>query len=94
MKRNLNPSLAKAAALQYGDDAPKVVAKGQGELAKKIIDNAKKYDVSIFQNEALTNSLLDVEVGQQIPSELFAAVAEVFVWLMKSEEKTQLSGKL
>lgn len=93
MKKNLNPSLLKAAALKYSDDAPRVVAKGQGEVAKKILENAKKYDVSIFQNEALANSLLNVQVNQQIPEELFGAVAEVFVWLIKSEEKTQLSGK-
>jgi len=93
MKRQLNPSLLKAAALKYQDDAPKVVAKGQGEIAKKILENAKKFDVNVFQNAALANSLLDVEVGQQIPAELFQAVAEVFVWLIKSEEKTQISGK-
>lgn len=94
MKKNSNPSLAKAAALKYADDAPKVTARGSGELANKILENAKKYDVSVFKNEALANSLLNVDVGQQIPPELFAAVAEVFVWLIQSEEKTQLSGKL
>ncbi len=94
MKKALNPSLRKAAALKYQDDAPKVLAKGSGELAQKILDKAEKYDVSVFKNPALANSLLNVEVGNQIPPELFQAVAEVFVWLLKSEEKPQLSGKL
>jgi len=93
MKKNFNQSLLKAAAVKYADDAPSVVAKGGGEIAKKILENAKKYDIAVFQNEALANSLLSVDVGSQIPVELFEAVAEVFVWLIKSEEKVQLSGK-
>ena len=92
MKQNSDRSLLKAAALKYSDDAPKVVAKGKGYVAEKILENARKYDVNLFQNEALANSLMDVDVAQNIPPELFEAVAEVFVWLIKSEEKTQLSG--
>lgn len=80
----------KAAALKYDKGsgaAPKVVASGKGELAKKIIQKAKEFNVPIFANEALVNSLVDLEVDAQIPSELYQSVVEVFVWLMKNENK-------
>ena len=84
----------KAAALKYAmhrDNAPKVVAAGRGETALKIIERAKAFDVPLFQNEALADALLRQEIGSDIDPGLFQAVAEVFVWLMKTEEKVQLS---
>lgn len=80
----------KAAALKYDKEsgaAPKVVASGKGELAKKIIQKAEEFGVPIFANEALVNSLVDLEVDAQIPSELYQSVVEVFIWLMKNEKK-------
>jgi len=80
----------KAAALKYDKGsgaAPKVVASGKGELAQKIIQKAKEFNVPIFANEALVDSLVDLEVDAQIPSELYQSVVEVFVWLMKNENK-------
>jgi len=80
----------KAAALKYDKEsgsAPKVVATGKGELAKRIIQKANEFDVPIFANEALVNSLVDLEVDKQIPPELYQAIVEVFVWLMKNEKK-------
>jgi flagellar biosynthesis protein len=82
----------KAVALKYDKEsksAPTVVAKGSGEIAKKIIQKAEEFDVPIFQNEALANSLLSLDVDDQIPPNLYKAVAEVFVWLMQSEEKAK-----
>ena len=84
----------KAVALKYKayeDNAPKIIAKGKGEIAKKIIEKAKKYDVPMFQNEEIANMLLDVEVGEEVPAKMYNAVVEVFVWLYKLEEKAQLS---
>jgi len=84
----------KVVALKYQEDgasAPKVVAKGQGVIAEKIMEKAKEFDVPIFQNRALAESLLSLDTGEQIPPNLYKAVAEVFVWLMKSEKKAQIS---
>lgn len=84
----------KAAALRYNeaqDRAPKVVAKGVGRVAIRIIEKAKEFDVPIFQNEALANSLMGLEVDENIPPELYKAVVEVFIWLNKVEQKAQLS---
>ncbi len=91
MKKSTN---TKAVALKYkayADLAPKVVAKGKGELAKKIIEKAKEFDIPLFQNEELADMLLNVEVGEEIPSKMYEAVVEVFIWLYKLEEKAQLS---
>jgi len=84
----------KAAALKYAmheDNAPKIVAAGKGEIALKIIEKAKAYDVPLFQNPTLADALLEQKVGSEIDPRLFKAVAEVFVWLMKVEEEAQLS---
>lgn len=80
---------SKAVALKYEENlqkAPKVIAKGKGHLAEKIIKKAAELDVPIFQNEALASSLLSVEIDEQIPPALYQAVVEVFVWLMKNEQ--------
>jgi flagellar biosynthesis protein len=86
----------KAVALKYeegGKQAPKVVAKGKGEIAKKILQKADEFDIPIFKNEALANSLLNLDLDEQIPPNLYKAVAEVFVWLMSAEQKAELSRR-
>ena len=91
MKKFIN---TKAVALKYKayeDMAPKVVAKGRGELAERIIQKAKEFDVPLFQNEELADMLLNVEVGEEVPPKMYEAVVEVFIWLYKLEEKAELS---
>ncbi|WP_456380866.1 EscU/YscU/HrcU family type III secretion system export apparatus switch protein [Hydrogenimonas sp.] len=86
----------KAAALRYRrheDNAPKIVAAGRGEIALKIVEKAKAFDIPLFRNETLTDALLNQEIDSEIDPQLFQAVAEVFVWLMKAEESVQLSSK-
>jgi len=92
MKKSINTN--KAVALKYKayeENAPKVIAKGKGELAKKIIEKAKIYDIPLFQNETLADMLLNVEIGEEIPPKMYQAVVDVFIWLYKLEEKAQLS---
>ena len=84
----------KAVALKYQDDgqsAPVVIAKGKGAVAQKIMEKADEFNVPIFKNKALADSLLNLDLDEQIPPNLYKAVAEVFVWLMKSEKKAQMS---
>jgi flagellar biosynthesis protein len=87
--------MKKAIAMQYKAyeyNAPKVIAKGKGEIAKKIIQKAKEFDVNIFENAELTDMLMNVEINEEIPPELYKAVVEVFIWLHKTEDKAQMSG--
>jgi flagellar biosynthesis protein len=87
----MNPKAVAMKYKAYEDHAPKVIAKGSGEIAKKIIQKAKEFDVSIFQNAELTDMLMNVEINEEVPAELYKAVVEVFIWLHKTEQKAQLS---
>lgn len=87
--------IPKAAALAYNirkDNAPKVVASGVGEMARAIIKKAKAFDVPLFCNAALVESLLDVQVDSTIPPELYKSVVEVFMWLQDIESHAQMSS--
>lgn len=81
-----------AIALKYDrekDNAPRVVAKGLRLKAEKIRELAKEYGVPLMRNTTLAGALYRVEVGEEIPEELYDAVAEVlnFVWALQQEEK-------
>lgn len=80
----------KAVALKYDkekDDAPRVIATGKGEVAQKIIQKAKDYNIPIFCNQELVASLINLDLDKEVPANLYNAVVEVFVWLMKNEAK-------
>ena len=78
-----------AVALQYEQNsgkAPVVVAKGEDYLAQKIKEVARENEVEIVENKPLARMLYyNVELGTEIPPELYQAVAEVlaFVWKLK-----------
>lgn len=77
-----------AVALVYKqDDLPRVVAKGKGAIAEKIIAIAKSAEIPIHQDAQLNKALSTLELNQPIPRELFAAVAQVLVFAYS------LSGK-
>lgn len=73
-----------AVALEYDrKGAPRVVAKGKGVLGEKIVEIAKANDVPIEENEVLAGALSNVELGDEIPPELYRAVAEVLVFVLR-----------
>jgi len=72
-----------AVALHYDHSgAPRVVAKGRGTLGEKIIEVAKANGVPIEENEVLAGALSHVELGDEIPAELYKAVAEVLIFVL------------
>jgi flagellar biosynthesis protein len=80
-----------AIAIKYDtdkDNAPRVVAKGMRLKAEKIRDIAKAHGVPFMRNTTLAEALYRVDVGQEIPEELYDAVAEVlnFVYALKNQE--------
>jgi len=78
-----------AVALHYDKTgAPRVVAKGRGSIGEKIIEIAKAHDIPIEENEVLAGALSNVELGDEIPTELYKAVAEVLVFVLR------LSGRI
>jgi flagellar biosynthesis protein len=73
-----------AVALHYDrTGAPRVVAKGKGAIGAKIIEIAREHDVPIEENEILAGALSNVELGDEIPAELYKAVAEVLVFVLR-----------
>ena len=80
-----------AVAVKYdrsGSGAPKVVAKGVDHLAKRIKDVAKENNISIIENKQLARALYaTVDIGQEIPPELYKAVAEVLAFVYKLKNK-------
>ena len=78
-----------AVALHYDKTgAPRVVAKGRGSIGEKIIEVAKAHDIPIEENELLAGALSNVEIGDEIPAELYKAVAEVLIFVLR------LSGRI
>lgn len=78
----------KAVALFYdGETAPKLTAKGTNEVAEEIIALAKEYDVPIREEPELVNLLARLKLGEEIPRELYIAVAEViaFAYMLKGK---------
>lgn len=73
----------KAAAIYYeeGSEAPRVIAQGKGEIALRIIETAKENEVPVFEDSGLVDALLQLELGEQIPPELYSVVAEVLVFI-------------
>ena len=79
-----------ATALKFNPNenaAPQVVAKGLGLIAENIIEKAEEADVPIYVDEKLSKQLQQLEIGQQIPYELYEVVAEVLVFISKMDQK-------
>lgn len=73
----------KAAALSYKENfnAPVVSAAGMGVIADKIIEKAEESNVPVVYNKELTDLLCNVDVGDEIPAELYEAVAHVIAYI-------------
>lgn len=83
------PAVPLAIALLYeAPGAPRVVAKGKGAIGEKIIETARANGVPIEENAGLAAALSSVELGDEIPEELYRAVAEVLSFILR------LSGRL
>ncbi|MBE3554434.1 MAG: EscU/YscU/HrcU family type III secretion system export apparatus switch protein [Thermicanus sp.] len=82
-----------AVALRYRlgkDRAPKVVAKGRGKSAEKILKLAREHQIPLYKDEALTSLLMKVEMDQAIPPELYRVVAEVLSMIYRMEKRAEL----
>ena len=76
----------KAVALKYDDKknkAPRVIAKGRGEIAEKIIEVAKAHNVPLYEDKNLVQLLEALELETEIPPELYRAVAEVLAFIYR-----------
>ncbi|HTE39459.1 MAG TPA: EscU/YscU/HrcU family type III secretion system export apparatus switch protein [Steroidobacteraceae bacterium] len=81
---------AMAVALHYsGKGAPRITAKGGGQVAQKIIETAREHGVPLEEDAALAGALSRVDLGREIPRELWLAVAHVlsFAWSVAGKKK-------
>lgn len=87
MKKNNH--IQKAVAVKYpkGAEAPFVVAKGEGIIAKKIIQEAEKNNINIEENEDLVEILSEVKIGSMVPAESWEILAQIFSFILSVEQK-------
>ncbi|MCX5858124.1 MAG: EscU/YscU/HrcU family type III secretion system export apparatus switch protein [Deltaproteobacteria bacterium] len=84
------PETTLAAALEYDnrkDAAPKVIAKGRGAIAERIIELARKNNVPIKSDPALVQILSKLDIDEQIPIELYRAVAEILAFVYSANNR-------
>lgn len=94
MKRQSKLERKEAVALTYdksGGDAPFVSAKGKGLIADSILAKAKEHDIPVQEDPSLVELLGKLNINEQIPEELYGAVAEVFAFIYKADQE---AGKI
>lgn len=90
MKKPDPRDAAVALAYRAGQSAPQVVAKGRGLIAETIINEARAHGIYVHQSAELVSLLMQVDLDQHIPPQLYRAVAEVLAWLYKLESGMSL----
>ena len=89
-------SRKRAAALTYDmerDPAPRVVAKGKGLVAERIIEMAREYGVPLCEDPTLVEMLVKLDLGDAVPYELYQVVAEVLSFIYRMERRAR-EGRL
>jgi flagellar biosynthesis protein len=87
-RRDLNGQ--RAAVIHYNEDAgkaPTVVAHGKGDVAKQIISLAQQHDIPLQEDQSLIGELLDMDLGESIPPQLYAVMAEILLMIEELEKK-------
>jgi len=87
---NRNRTEKAAVAIRYdenGDGAPIVTASGKGIIAKKIIEMAKEKNIPIEEDMNLVVELLDMDLGEMIPPQLYSVIAEILLLIERMEDR-------
>ena len=79
----------RAASLQYRpkDGAPIIVASGMGHLAEKIVEVAEDSGVPVYEDSSLATVLTQMELGREIPEELYHAVVDIYLYFLNFDPK-------
>lgn len=83
MSKNKQTAIALGGSKGKLDSIPKVVASGQGDLAQKIIDWAEENGLAIEQDSDLAQVLINLNLGDSVPEEVFMAVAEILYYIFE-----------
>lgn len=89
-----NDQRRRAVALAYkeGDDAPRVVAKGYGQTAERIMAEARRNGIHVHDAPELVGLLMGLDLDQEIPPELYQVIAELLVWVRELADESKGAG--
>ena len=88
--KNGKKEVKEAAALKYSPDtdrAPEIIALGKGVVAGKILEKARENSVPVYQDENLAHILNNLNLGDEIPAELYGIVAEIMVFVSNMDKE-------
>ncbi|MDR5905776.1 EscU/YscU/HrcU family type III secretion system export apparatus switch protein [Franzmannia qiaohouensis] len=92
-ERTTPPRRRQAVALAYqeSDGAPRVLARGYGDLAERIIAEARRQGVFVHDAPELVSLLMQLDIDERIPSTLYEVIAELLIWAreLSLEEETR-----
>jgi flagellar biosynthesis protein len=95
MRKTRKAKIIEALALDYRPldrQAPRVVAKGRGAVAERIIEAARKAGVPVQEDPVLFSLLSHLEVDQEIPPEAYQVVAELLAFIYKVHHRWKATG--
>lgn len=86
MTSDAPPNRPKAVALSYrdGDDAPRVIAQGYGQVAERIIEEARQQGIYVHDAPELVGLLMQLDLDERIPPRLYQVIAEILVWIYET----------
>jgi flagellar biosynthesis protein len=87
----------RAAVIRYDKDndrAPTIVAQGRGEIAEKIIAKAKEHDIPLQEDALLLENLLELDLGSNVPPQLYQVVAEVLLLVRRANVGSPVSAPM
>ncbi|MGI6731924.1 MAG: EscU/YscU/HrcU family type III secretion system export apparatus switch protein [Anaerovoracaceae bacterium] len=90
MSKSEEKEVLRVAALKYDQDknsAPSVVAAGSGHIAQKILQVAMENGVAIYHDDSAATLLAKLEIGQEIPPELYQVVVNIYISLLEVAEE-------
>ena len=88
------PDPSVTTALKYtGDGAPKVVAAGRGQVAATILARAREAGVPVHRDPELASALAQLALGDEIPEQMWTAVAQVLAWAYGLSEKRPTTNR-
>jgi flagellar biosynthesis protein len=94
-KKSGNQIRAVAIHYEEGKDAtPQIVAQGKGNLASKIIELAKTNRIPLQEDPLLVENLLDMDLGDNIPPQLYLAIADILLMISEMENSFQESVRI
>ncbi|MET3504677.1 EscU/YscU/HrcU family type III secretion system export apparatus switch protein [Halalkalibacter oceani] len=85
-RRQLNGPTAAVIRYDEETDAPKVVAHGKGQVANHIIELAKQNNIHMQEDPGLVENLLDMDLGDNIPPQLYSVMAEILLLIEEMEK--------